>query len=100
MITTIDDSRNGFRGILLPLALAEKEISSQSLRHAIFAVSASHLWGEAAAVKYKIAAIRFLSQSLNTGEVPNISQFSACMMLLICDVGFIVSSHVDPRLTG
>ena len=87
MITTIDDSRNGFRTVLIPNALSGKSLSSQSLREAILALSASHLQGYEAAVKYKLRAIRLLSNSINKGEKEYVSQFATCMMLCICDVG-------------
>ncbi|KAG0645071.1 Arginine-requiring 81 [Hyphodiscus hymeniophilus] len=58
MITTIDDSRNGFRTVLIPNALSGKSLASQSLREAILALSAFHLQGYDAAVKYKVI-VRF-----------------------------------------
>ena len=87
MITTIDDSRNGFRTVLIPNALSGKSLSSQSLRESILALSAFHLWGHNAAIKYKIRAIRLLSESINQREKELASQFATCMMLCVCDVG-------------
>ncbi|KAG4031132.1 hypothetical protein MFRU_010g02570 [Monilinia fructicola] len=86
MITTIDDSLNGFRNYLLPNALADRYLSCLSLRYAILAVSAYHLWGTEAAVQYKISAIRFLSQSIQTGGGGLRGQFATCMMLCVGDV--------------
>lgn len=86
MVTTIDDSHNGFRKTLLPAALSDTTMSSKGLLQAVLAVSASHLWGAGAAVKYKLAAIKLLSNSFEANEEPNVSQFSTCMMLCICDL--------------
>lgn len=89
MITTIDDSRNGFRTVLIPSALSVQSLSSQSLREAILALSAFHLWGRQAAVKHKLRSIRLLSQSIHENENQHIGQFSTCMMLCVCDVSVI-----------
>ncbi|KAJ8069349.1 hypothetical protein OCU04_003004 [Sclerotinia nivalis] len=86
MITTIDDSLNGFRNYLLPNALADRYLSCLSLRYAILAVSAYHLWGTEAALQYKISAIRLLSQSIQTGGGGRRGQFATCMMLCVGDV--------------
>ncbi|ESZ98284.1 hypothetical protein SBOR_1277 [Sclerotinia borealis F-4128] len=86
MITTIDDSLNGFRNYLLPNALADRYLSCLSLRYAILAVSAYHLWGTEAAVQYKISAIQLLSQSIQTGGGGLRGQFATCMMLCVGDV--------------
>lgn len=86
MITTIDDSLNGFRNYLLPNALADRYLSCLSLRYAILAVSAYHLWGAEAAVHYKISAIRTLTQSIQTGDGGRRGQFATCMMLCVGDV--------------
>ncbi|KAF7899967.1 hypothetical protein EAF00_004303 [Botryotinia globosa] len=86
MITTIDDSLNGFRNYLLPNALADRYLSCLSLRYAILAVSAYHLWGTEAAVQYKVSAIRLLSQSIQRGDGGLRGQFATCMMLCVGDV--------------
>lgn len=85
MITTIDDSRNGFRTVLIPRALAGQSLSSQSLREAMLALSAFHLWGHDAAVRHKVRAIRLLSASIGQ-EKDLANQFATSMMLCICDV--------------
>jgi hypothetical protein len=86
LITTIDDSHNGFRTVLLPAALSQSALSSQSLRHAILALSATHLGGHEAATQYKLAAIRLLSDSIRREENETVGQFATCMMLCVCDV--------------
>lgn len=86
MITTIDDSLNGFRNYLLPNALADRYLSCLSLRYAILAISAYHLWGTEAAVQYKVSAISFLSQSIQRGDGGLRGQFATCMMLCVGDV--------------
>jgi hypothetical protein len=86
MITTIDDSRNGFRTILLPNALSVDSLSSQSLHAAILALSASHLRGYNSAVKYRIRSMRLLFQSIQDNENQYATQIGTCMMLCVCDV--------------
>jgi len=86
MITTVDDSLNGFRTILLPNALSDDSISSQSLRNAMLALSAFHLWGHESALPYKLSSIRLLSKSIQMGEEDPVRQFATCMMLCVCDV--------------
>lgn len=86
MVTTVDDADNGFRTMLIPIALSETNSASSGLRQAMFALSAYHLWGHDAAVKYKLAAIRHLSKSLQDGENAAIPQFATSMMLCIGDV--------------
>lgn len=86
MITTIDDSQNGFRTVLLPNALLKQCASSQSLWYAIMALSAAHLYGPDSATPYKLTAIRLLSDSIRNGDQGAIGQFSTCMMLCVCDV--------------
>jgi hypothetical protein len=95
MITTVDDSRNGFRTVLIPNALSGTSLSSQSLRETLMALSAFHLQGHNAAVKYKIRAIRLLSESINRREKDFVSQFATCMMLCVCDVSFINTTMLD-----
>jgi hypothetical protein len=87
MITTINDSTNGFRSVLLRNAVDDHSSSSQSLRQTILALSATHLHGSNIGVKYKLKAIQLLSQSLQNGDTDVSSQFAACMMLCVCDVG-------------
>lgn len=86
MITTIDDSNNGFRSVLLPAALSQSALSSQSLRYTMLALSAAHLGRREAATKYKLAAIRLLSESIHRSENATLGQFATCMMLCVCDV--------------
>lgn len=86
MITTINDSTNGFRRVLLPIALCDQSLSSQSLRQSIMALSATHLYNSNAAVKYKLNAIRLLSRSFELEEPDACSQLATCMMLCVTDV--------------
>jgi hypothetical protein len=86
MITTVDDSLNGFRTVLLPNALSDNFISSKSLQNAILALSAFHLQGRDAALPYKLASIRLLSRSIQSGEKNLVGQFATCMMLCVGDV--------------
>lgn len=90
MITTIDDSQNGFRTVLLPNALSQQSLSSQSLLYAILALSAAHLYGRDLASAYKLSAIRLLSESICRGENGTVGQFATCMMLCVCDVSISI----------
>ena len=44
MVTTIDDSKNGFRTLMLPVALSEGNNATLGLRQAMFAVSGNYFW--------------------------------------------------------
>lgn len=78
--------QNGFRTVILPVALSEANDASSGLCQAVFAISAYHLWGHDAAVKYKLSAIVHLSKSLQNGEDAALPQFATSMMLCIGDV--------------
>ncbi|CZR57513.1 uncharacterized protein PAC_07402 [Phialocephala subalpina] len=86
MVTTIDDAKNGFRNVLLPMALSDANNATAGLRQAMLAISAYHLWGHDAAINYKLSAIRYLSKSLHNGEEAPLPQFTTCMVLCIGDV--------------
>lgn len=86
MVTTIDDMNNGFRTTLLPVALSQASNAATGLLHAVYALSAYHLKGHDAAIRYKLLAIKHLSRSLQEGEDATFAQFAASMMLCIGDV--------------
>lgn len=96
MVSTIDVN-NGFRDVLLPMALAAPSMTASSgLRHAVFALAAFHLWGSSNALPYRVKAIRALSSSLavpRRGVVE--AQMAASMMLCV----YNVSSQSPPRNT-
>ncbi|KAJ1326536.1 fungal specific transcription factor domain-containing protein [Microdochium nivale] len=87
MVSTIDVN-NGFRDVLLPMALAAPSMTASSgLRHAVFALAAFHLWGSSNALPYRVKAIRALSSSLavpRRGVVE--AQMAASMMLCVYNV--------------
>jgi hypothetical protein len=87
MITTVDDAANGFRDALLPRALSSKDSSSHSLLEATFALSASHIGRQDEALKYKMAAIKALSASINSSNGSEAAQLATCMMLCVNSVG-------------
>ena len=89
MITTVDDADNGFRSAILPLALSSKNPTSQSLLQATLSLAALHLGRPDVALKYKLAAIKSLSRSLNMGSWDNITQLATCMMLCVNGVSLI-----------
>lgn len=86
MITTVDDAKNGFRSVLLPMALSDANNATAGLRQAMLAISAYHLWGHDAAIKFKLSAIRHLSKSLQSNEDAPLPQFATSMVLCIGDV--------------
>ncbi|KAF8866180.1 hypothetical protein BDZ45DRAFT_735465 [Acephala macrosclerotiorum] len=86
MVTTIDDAKNGFRNVLLPMALSDANNATAGLRQAMFAISAYHMWGHDAAISYKLSAIHHLSNSLQNGEDAPLPQFATSMVLCIGDV--------------
>ena len=86
MITTIDDCTNGFRLGLIPMALSTCESSSTSLLQATLALASFHMGNHEEALKYKVGAIKTLSQSFQNAEDSCIAQFSACMMLCVYSV--------------
>ncbi|KIW02021.1 uncharacterized protein PV09_06527 [Verruconis gallopava] len=86
MITTIDDAGNGFRNVLLPLALSSRDLSSQALLKATIALSAFHLGRYELAIQNKLAAIKALSASINAGTGSEAIQLAACMMLCVNSV--------------
>ena len=63
MITTIDDESNGFRLDLIPMALGSSDASARSLLHATLALSSFHLGRPDEALRYKVKAIKSLSES-------------------------------------
>lgn len=64
IITTVDDDRNGFRHVLIKMALSEKSVSSEAVLQSILAFSAYHLSGSQAGIKHSFAAISALSSSM------------------------------------
>jgi hypothetical protein len=86
MITTVDDSTNGFRHELIPIALSSSEASSKGLLEATLALSSFHLGKQEEALMHKVKAIKSLSTSFQGQNASRIAQFSACMMLCVYSV--------------
>lgn len=92
MITTIDDDTNGFRLELIPMALSSTAASSRSLLQTTLALSSFHLGRPEEALKYKVKAIKSLSESFKVvpgsveSEKEKATQFAACMMLCVYSV--------------
>ncbi|KAF2114460.1 fungal-specific transcription factor domain-containing protein [Lophiotrema nucula] len=86
MITTIDDNSNGFRLDLIPMALASSDAASTSLLQATLALSSFHLGRAEDALRYKVKAIKSLSDSFQNGTASQLSQFASCMMLCVYSV--------------
>lgn len=86
MITTIDDSTNGFRLELIPIAISSSDASSRGLLEATLALSSFHLGQQKEALMHKVKAIKYLSTSIQGDNANRIAQFSACMMLCVYSV--------------
>lgn len=102
MITTVDDSTNGFRLQLVPMALTSTELSAMSLLQAILAVAAFHLGSRDEALGHKVKAIEALSHSFSEESVldekTRLTQFAACMMLCTYSVSIALARKL-PWLT-
>ena len=103
MISTVDIS-NGFREVLLPMALTSASAASDSLRNAMLAVSAFHRFGSQASLAYKSRALRALSTSLSQGEGSTRAtletQLAASMMLCVYNVSISASFRRVFQLTS
>lgn len=64
MITTVDDDGNGFRHVLIKMALSDTSVSSEAVLQGILAFSAYHLSGSQAGINHSFAAISALSASM------------------------------------
>ena len=84
MMTTIDDDHNGFRHILIKLALSEKSASSEAVLQGILAFSAYHLSESGAGLEYSFAATKSLSASMRISTAPRdkLCQIAASMVLV------------------
>lgn len=83
MISTID-IHNGFREDLLPMVFTCTSNASESLRHAILALSSFHLAGSREALTYKSQAIHYLQKSFNTAESPGLSETQLATSMMLC----------------
>ena len=91
IVTTIDDDRNGFRHVLIKMALSDASRSSAAVLQAILAFSAYHLSGSQAGVKHSFAAISALSSSMrsSTGVSDRHYQLAASLLLTVYGVGVV-----------
>ena len=83
-ITTVDEGMNGFRNILIKIALSDSSTSSRAVLQRILAISAYHLSRGNAGVQHNFAAVNGLSKRLqSSSEVPSrFSQLAASMLLI------------------
>jgi hypothetical protein len=86
MITTIDDSTNGFRLDLIPMALSSSGPAERSLLQATLALSAFHLGRPEDALRHKVEAIKSLAESFQQDFSSKVAQFATCMMLCVYSV--------------
>ena len=93
MITTIDDDRNGFRHVLIKMALSDTCVSSAAVLQAILAFSAFHLSGSQAGIKHSFAAISALSSSMQLSRElrDRYYQLAASLVLTTYGVSFVSS---------
>ena len=91
MITTIDDDRNGFRHLLIKMALSDVSVSSAAVLQALLAFSAYHLYGSQAGIKHSFAATSALAASMrsSTGIRDRYYQLAASLVLTIYGVSVI-----------
>ena len=84
LMTTIDDDHNGFRHILIRLALSDKSASSEAILQGILAFSAYHLSESGAGLEYSFAATKSLSASMRISTEPRdrLCQIAASMVLV------------------
>ncbi|KAJ4360695.1 uncharacterized protein N0V89_001262 [Didymosphaeria variabile] len=90
MITTIDDSTNGFRLEIMPMALTSTAAAATSLLQATLALASFHLGSREEALTHKVRAIKALADSFHCGSPPDertrLTQFASCMMLCVYSV--------------
>ena len=84
MMTTIDDDHNGFRHVLIKLALSDKSASSEAVLQGILAFSAYHLSESGTGLEYSFAATKSLSASMRISTEPRdrLCQIAASMVLV------------------
>jgi hypothetical protein len=87
-ITTVDDNTNGFRHLLIRLALSDATTSSSALLNSIFALSAYQLSGKHQGTSYKVNAINSLAKAMREESDRNdrLRQISASMLLVLTEV--------------
>lgn len=95
IITTVDDYRNGFRHVLIKMALSEPSVSSAAVLQAILAFSAYHLSGSQAGIQHSFAAISALSSSLRSSTElrDRYHQLAASLVLTTYGVSVIFAFH-------
>ncbi|KAF2449717.1 hypothetical protein P171DRAFT_440185 [Karstenula rhodostoma CBS 690.94] len=90
MMTTIDDSTNGFRLQIMPMALTSTDVSATSLLQAILALASFHLGSREEALTHKVEAIKALAESFHCAppldERFRLTQFASCLMLCVYSV--------------
>ena len=89
-VTTIDDDMNGFRHLLIKMAISDTSSSSKAVLQGILAISAYHLHGTGAGLPYSFAAIGALSRSMRASSAfrDRVSQLAATMLLTSYEVRF------------
>jgi hypothetical protein len=88
MITTVDDSTNGFRLNLIPMALSASDASSKSLLYATLALSSFHMGKRDEALVHKLDAIKSLKESfqMSFGSEDKVRMLATCMQLCVYSV--------------
>lgn len=86
--TIIDDSFNGFRHLLIKMALFDTSSSSNAVLQAIYALSAYRLNGPSQSVAYKVEAINFLTASMKefSSTKDSLQTLAASMLLCLYEV--------------
>lgn len=97
MITTIDDDRNGFRHLLIKMALSDASVSSAAVLQAILAFSAYHLSGSQAGIKHSFAATSALAASMRSSTGSRDRYYQLAASLLLTTYGVSVTSGLARR---
>ena len=96
IMTTIDDDRNGFRHVLIKMALSEPSVSSAAVLQAILAFSAYHLSGSQAGIKHSFAAISALSSSMQSSTELRDRYYQLAASLVLTTYGVRVIFCISP----
>lgn len=82
--TTVDGDMNGFRYLVIKMALYDATPSSTAVLYAIFALSAFRLYGPCRSIVYKVEAINALSTSVGDVQSPQDSFRNLAASMLLC----------------
>lgn len=96
-VTSIDDDMNGFRHILIMMALSEKSVFSSAVLEAVLAFSAYHLSGSQDVLDHSFVATEALSTAMRLSDQlrDRCLPLAASMLLVMYGVGNTAESKWD-----